>query len=103
MLKGSSKLNSVKFSAVGAGTFHHNELDLDIYKDAQTNIFVDDLTQAEVELKTLDAKIVGEVGEVLNGSREAPTTGITIFQSMGIAVEDVAVAEALLQKYHKSQ
>jgi hypothetical protein len=26
---------------------------------------------------------VGEVGEIINGTRDKPTTGITVFQSLG--------------------
>lgn len=39
---------------------------------------------ARVEFKTLKAKIVGEVGDIINGSSTTPTGGITIFHSMGI-------------------
>ncbi|XP_031627138.1 ketimine reductase mu-crystallin-like [Contarinia nasturtii] len=91
--------NNVHINAVGAGVNHHTELSEDIYKDPQTKIYVDSIDNAHSELKTLDAPIVGEVGDIINAHSAPPTTGITIFHSMGMAVEDVAVAQAILEKF----
>lgn len=41
------------------------------------------MTGAKIELKGLNAEIIGEVGEVINGFKPTPKDGITIFQSMG--------------------
>lgn len=38
---------------------------------------------AKTELKTLNAPIVGEVGDIINGAKSNPSSGITIFHSMG--------------------
>lgn len=68
---------------MGAGIHHHNELSLDIYKDPNTKIYVDSWAGAESELKTLDAEIIGEVGDFINGTATATHDGVTIFHSMG--------------------
>lgn len=54
-----------------------------MYKDPATKIYVDNIGSAQTELATLDAPIVGEVGDVINRAKPAPSTGITIFHSMG--------------------
>lgn len=72
------------FLAVGAGENHHSELSIDIYNDSQTKIYVDNWGSARTELKNLNAPIVGEVGDIINGYSTSPSTGITIFQSMGL-------------------
>lgn len=69
--------------AVGAGQHHHSELSEDIYNDPKTKIYVDTNAGARIELATLNAPIVGEVGDIINGHSSAPSTGITIFHSMG--------------------
>lgn len=75
----------ISLVAVGAGQYHHNELSTDIYTDPDTKIYVDSNAGARTELKTLNARIVGEVGDIING-HSAPPSGaktITIFHSMG--------------------
>lgn len=132
-LKCTQLIESISFVAVGAGQHHHSEISEDIYTDASTRIFVDCNSNAKNELKTLNAPIVGEVGDIINGHRSAPSSGITIFHSMGnctecmefcliikqmqfldkflfccklsigMAVEDVSVAQAILEKFNRSQ
>lgn len=77
--------------AVGAGVNHHSEIDEDIYTNAQTKIYVDSNAGAESELKTLNAPIIGEVGEIINKNWQPPSGGMTIFHSMGtfIKVKDI--------------
>lgn len=71
---------NVHINAVGAGENHHNELSQDLYDVAK--VYVDHMAGANVELKTLKAEIIGEVGEVINKNKY-PSGGITVFQSMG--------------------
>lgn len=78
-----TNFNFNMFSAIGAGQSHHSELSDDIYKDPKTKIYIDNWASAKTELATLNATIVGEVGDIINGHSTAPSTGITIFQSMG--------------------
>lgn len=69
--------------AVGAGQHHHDELALDVYKNPRTRIYVDNWASARTELATLDAQIVGEVGDLINEVSSETNDGITIFHSMG--------------------
>lgn len=111
--------------AVGAGQNHHSEIDADIYTDVGTKIYVDHNAGAQSELKTLNAPIVGEVGDIINGHSTSPSSGTTIFHSLGkdqtffhhfsetiksfhnskkgMAVEDVAVGEAILTKFQNKK
>lgn len=54
-----------------------------MYNDPATKIYVDNFGSARTELATLEAPIVGEVGDIINKSKSTPPTGITIFHSMG--------------------
>lgn len=69
--------------AVGAGEHHHDELALDVYQSPRTRIYVDNWASARTELATLQAPIVGEVGDLINSVANDSNTGITIFHSMG--------------------
>lgn len=71
---------NVHINAVGAGETHHGELSQDLYDVAK--VYVDHTAGANVELKSLKAEIVGEVGTVIN-KENYPNAGITVFQSMG--------------------
>lgn len=75
------------YLAVGAGQHHHSEISEDIYTDSCTKIYVDSNGSAKTELKTLNAPIVGEIGDIINGRCLAPSDGITIFHSMGIVLQ----------------
>lgn len=46
-------------------------------------------------------KITGIVGDVIMGVKPQPTEGITVFQSMGMAVEDATVAQMVLEKHNQ--
>lgn len=52
-------------------------------------------------MATLKANIVGEIGEVLLGTKHAPASGITVFQSIGMATEDVTVGRLFFEKYQQ--
>lgn len=78
-----SSVDFIIFLAVGAGANHHSELDMNIYTDPRTKIYVDNWGSARTELSALEAPIEGEVGDIINGISVVPPTGITIFHSMG--------------------
>lgn len=82
------------FLAIGAGQYHHSEIAEDIYTNAETKIYVDSNDGARSELKTLNAPIVGEVGDIINGQSTPPAAGITIFHSMG---KDIQIPFKILQ------
>lgn len=78
-----------------------NELDLEIYRHAW--LCVDSIATANSDLpilKEANAVISGEVGDILTGKVSLPPSNkITIFHSLGMAVEDVVTAETVYKKY----
>lgn len=58
---------------------------MDLYTDSRTRIYVDSNANAESELKDLDAPIVGQVGDIINGQIPTPSNSITTFHSMGMS------------------
>lgn len=92
---------SVILAAVGAGVNHHSEIDDSVYE--KSKIYVDSWSGSEAELKTLNFPIVGEVGEVVNGVTQTPTHPLTIFHSLGMAVEDAAVAQLIMELYKRKR
>ncbi|XP_019535433.2 ketimine reductase mu-crystallin [Aedes albopictus] len=88
---------NVHINAIGAGRSHHAELAQDIYD--QCSVFIDYSTGAKVELANLKSTIVGEIGEIILGTKSVPTNGITVFQSIGMATEDVTVGRLFYEKY----
>lgn len=94
-------------AAVGAGEFHHAELAQDVYDECQ--VYIDHQEGARKELATLRSNIVGEVGEVIlreNRPQEESLLpkpgGISVFQSLGMATEDVTVGRLVYEKYLKA-
>ncbi|XP_053958981.1 ketimine reductase mu-crystallin isoform X1 [Anastrepha ludens] len=87
------KKNHVHINSVGAGQVHFQEIGPDIYDHAK--VYIDSWENAKTELKGLKADIIGEVGEVINFGKYPQEDKITVFQSMGMAAEDVTVAQAV--------
>uniref|UniRef100_A0A182WDK6 Ketimine reductase mu-crystallin n=1 Tax=Anopheles minimus TaxID=112268 RepID=A0A182WDK6_9DIPT len=99
---------NVHINAVGAGEYHHAELAQDVYDVCQ--VYIDHQEGARKELANLRSTIVGEVGEVIlreNRAEEASllpkSGGISVFQSLGMATEDVTVGRLIYEKYVKTQ
>lgn len=63
---------------------------------------MDNWASARTELQTLKANIVGQVGDVINEKIARVNNGITVFQSMGMAVEDAAVGQMIFELYKKN-
>jgi len=94
------------FSCVGADMSGKQEIDENIFADAK--IFVDDITQAtnvgecEIPIKkgVITANsIIGEIGDLICGFKEGRTSDddITIFDSTGIALQDLMTASRALK------
>ncbi len=94
-------------NAVGADAPGKQELDPSILKEA--TVIVDDLTQAshsgEINVPIREGlyssnEIYGTLAEVIVGKKKGRTDSraITVFDSTGIAVEDIAVAKLLFEK-----
>lgn len=95
------------FSCIGADMAGKEEIDPQIFEDAI--VFVDDLEhcknagEIEIPLKqgTLyEDRICGELGELILGKAAGrkSDTDITVFDSTGMALLDLAVADFLLKK-----
>ncbi len=95
-------------NAIGAPRPEWRELDTDLVKRAR--VFVDSRAGALVESGDLispmregaipEAHIRGEIGEVLAGTVEGRRTpaDVTVFKSLGMAVEDVATARYVYER-----
>ncbi|HTF67404.1 MAG TPA: ornithine cyclodeaminase family protein [Edaphobacter sp.] len=94
----------VFISAMGANHANRRELPSDLVRSAD-RIVVDSLEQARLEagdlVLALDAREWNKVTELatvaLHG--KSPVTGLTIFKSIGLGVEDVAVAASIYERY----
>ena len=94
------------FSCVGADMTGKQEIDENIFADA--TIFVDDMKQAlsvgecEIPVKKgtiAKESIAGEIGELINGDKKGRATDddITIYDSTGIALQDLMTANRALK------
>ncbi|KAK4873907.1 hypothetical protein RN001_013267 [Aquatica leii] len=94
---------TVHINAVGVGP-NNFEVEEDVYKVSQ--VYIDHWAGAKTELKFLiDAGVLfkGQIGDVITGSVPPPVDGcITIFQSLGMAVEDCAMARMIYDLHTKN-
>jgi thiomorpholine-carboxylate dehydrogenase len=84
--------------AVGAVGRNRRELDDDAVMRGA--VIVDSREAAAVEAGDIlipGAPVYAELGELLNGTRPLPQAEITVFKSLGIAVEDLAAARLVLE------
>ncbi|XP_054287351.1 ketimine reductase mu-crystallin-like [Macrosteles quadrilineatus] len=87
-------------NAVGFGVNHHCEVSRDVYN--LSAVVVDNMPGALHELRELTSsgvKLQCEVGEVIRKVTSLPDTRFTVFHSMGMSLEDVAVAQLVYSKY----
>ncbi len=108
ILLGSSIMSGAHINAIGACTSVARELDTDAV--VKSRLFVDrrestiseagDFMIPKKEGAIDDAHILGEIGELLTGRVEGRKTEheITLFKSLGLAVEDLAAAYYIFQK-----
>jgi ornithine cyclodeaminase/alanine dehydrogenase len=94
------------FSCVGADMPGKQEIDENIFASAK--IFVDDMAQAvsvgecEIPVKKgviATGSIIGEIGDLIRGNKNGRTSNddITIFDSSGIALQDLMTANSALK------
>jgi len=83
-------------NAVGAVGPSRRELD----SDAMRGTVIVDSRQAAAkesgDVLLAKANVYAELGELLAGTKAVPIAGITVFKSLGIAVEDLAAAKLVL-------
>jgi alanine dehydrogenase len=90
-------------SAMGANHANRRELPSDLVRNAD-RIVVDSLEQARLEagdlVLALDSREWAKVTELATVVQHgpSPTTGLTIFKSIGLGVEDVAVAASVYER-----
>jgi ornithine cyclodeaminase/alanine dehydrogenase-like protein (mu-crystallin family) len=95
-------------NAAGANAANRRELDGEAVLKADLR-FTDSVVQARVEAgefidliaaKKLDRNDVHEIGDLVSGTVAGRTTPkqITLFKSLGIALEDVALAELVYRR-----
>jgi ornithine cyclodeaminase/alanine dehydrogenase-like protein (mu-crystallin family) len=100
VLKGEWLKPGAHINAVGAARPDWRELDDEVLTRA--TLYVDSYDAARKESGDViaAAEIAGELGEVVAGTKPGRTTPdeITLFKSLGIAVEDVATAALLYAK-----
>ncbi|MDP5275402.1 ornithine cyclodeaminase family protein [Chengkuizengella axinellae] len=113
VLKGEWVKKGAHINAVGACRASDRELDSDLVKHSR--FYVDRIESAENEsgdylipLKEgviSKTHIIGEIGQLITKKIEGRIDGndITVFESLGLAVEDVAVAEFLYKKVTQSR
>jgi ornithine cyclodeaminase/alanine dehydrogenase-like protein (mu-crystallin family) len=84
-------------NAVGAVGPRHREVDDDAMRGA---VIVDSREAAMKEsgdVLLANAPIYAELGELLAGTKPMPQAKITVFKSLGLAVEDLAAAKLVLE------
>lgn len=88
----------VKLASVGFGGFDGGELD---EKTMRNTIIVDYREGALSEpkhVKRFNAEIYAELGEVIAGDKAVPADATVVFDSLGMACEDIASAALVLEK-----
>jgi thiomorpholine-carboxylate dehydrogenase len=97
VLHGAWLVERAVVAAVGAVGASHRELDDEAMRGS---IVVDSREAAAREAGDIllaDAKIYAELGEILAGTIPPPTVGPIVFKSLGLAVEDLAAAQLVMQ------
>jgi len=103
VLRGAWLKLGAMINAVGAVGPNRRELDEEAMHGA---VVVDSRDAALVEsgdVLLARASMYAELGELLAGTKPKPQAGITVFKSLGIAVEDLAAAKLVLELWHKSR
>ena len=85
-------------NAVGAVGAKRRELDADAMRGAVIVDSREAALQESGDILLAGAEIYAELGELLAGTKPLPRTEITVFKSLGLAVEDLAAAKLVLEK-----
>lgn len=95
--------NGAHICAVGANRSHHSEISVPLHRRAA--IIVDSMDTAKEEFADFIQQGIrpwGEVGDLINGRKSKPNAEVTIFYSLGMAIEDVLSAQLIYENYKKS-
>jgi thiomorpholine-carboxylate dehydrogenase len=85
-------------NAVGAVGVTRRELDDDAMRGAVVVDSRDAALQESGDVLLAHAAIHAEMGELLGGTKSLPPAEVTVFKSLGLAVEDLAAAKLVLEK-----
>jgi ornithine cyclodeaminase/alanine dehydrogenase-like protein (mu-crystallin family) len=99
VLRGAWLKPGVHINAVGAVGSTRRELDDDAMRGAVVVDSRDAALQESGDVLLAKAEIYAELGELLSGTRPMPKAEITVFKSLGLAVEDLATAKLVLEKF----
>lgn len=83
-----------------SAALHHSQLPMEVYNNC--SLYPDNWEFAQTALSEIFDKINGIVGDVILKLKPQPKEGISVFQSYGMAVEDVTVAQMILEKLKKT-
>ena len=89
--------------AVGAVGPKRRELDDDAMRGAVVVDSRDAALQESGDVLLAGAEIYAELGELFAGIKPMPKSEITVFKSLGLAVEDLAAAKLVLQTLQDSR
>ncbi|MGD2201375.1 MAG: ornithine cyclodeaminase family protein [Candidatus Bathyarchaeota archaeon] len=103
----------VHVSAIGSFYPDYRELDTETIKEAKVVVDSREAIMDEAgdilipisEGAITEDHIYAELGELVLGRREGRTTedGLTVFKSVGLAIQDSSVAQLVLEKYRESR
>jgi ornithine cyclodeaminase/alanine dehydrogenase-like protein (mu-crystallin family) len=97
VLKGAWLKRGALVNAVGAVGSKRREVDDDAMRGAVVVDSREAALQESGDVLLAGAKIYAELGELLSGTKAMPQTEITVFKSLGLAVEDLAAAKLVLE------
>jgi ornithine cyclodeaminase/alanine dehydrogenase-like protein (mu-crystallin family) len=103
ILRGAWLKPGVLVNAVGAVGPLRREVDTETMRGA---VVVDSREAAMAEsgdVLLANAKIHAELGELIGGMEPMPKAAITVFKSLGLAIQDLAAAKMVLEIVHRSR
>lgn len=99
VLQGEWLKERAHINAVGAVGLHAREVDTEAMRKGAVLVESRDAAIHESgDIVQAGVPIYGELGEILAGKRPKPQTPVTIYKSLGVAVEDVAAARMIYKK-----
>jgi thiomorpholine-carboxylate dehydrogenase len=87
--------------AIGAVTADRRELDSEAMRGAVIVESREAALRESGDILLAHAQMSAEIGELLNGSRLAPGDRPVVFKSVGIAVEDIAAAKLVYDRFRE--
>jgi thiomorpholine-carboxylate dehydrogenase len=103
VLRGAWLKPGVLVNAVGAVGPARRELDDNAMRGAVVVDSREAAMQESGDVLLAGAQIYAELGELLAGTKPLPKAEVTVFKSLGLAVEDLAAAKLVLEKLHNPQ